>query len=625
MIEGEIAGWHLLDRLGAGGMGTVYRAKRGDVLAALKVMNPGLAADPTFRRRFRREAVLAQLVVTPRVARVIAFDADAETPWLATELLTGVTLAEHVRAAGPLAEVELEEFALGLADGLSALHAEGIVHRDVKPSNVMLTPRGPVLVDFGIASAVDLASLTTTGAIVGSPGWIAPEQLDGHDATPASDMFGWAATVAYAGTGRHPFGLGPPDAVLYRIKNAQPDLANFERASRMLLQRALDKSPGSRPPAADIPTLWAKVRAADPFATIPIDEVAGTATAETDRTAYSTAQLPAEPPPAVVALSHDDTERISVTRRRPLILLGASAATLATVIALALAYAVFSGGAHHRGPAAAQSTRSTSRASSIAVRTPNPQAVPAFRKSVDPGSTIDVRNMVAWLENHLQSKVLLDVTLTPTTGRDFAPGSTTGSDQFADTFTTMPRCSRTNIRCGPGVTLTIHDLDSEADATLTGVGWTWQLVGTYVVQYAGMQGAQYVADLRAVPGGGSSSAGTDGMSGILPGVSDCGDSPPVPRPAHITLSCADGYSALTKLRWSAWGQDRAEGQGILRANDCKPDCADGTDHTYPVGVELSNLSSSRGSFQFKTAQITFNGPPPEGLPQRWKVPLDLWR
>lgn len=243
----DIGGWQLHEQLGAGGMGTVWRGTKDGRDAAVKVVTAGFAADPEFRRRFRREIVISQLAESDRIAKVLEFDIDGPTPWLASTLLDGETLADQVRRQGPLAGDACMSLARELADAIAALDEAGIVHRDIKPSNVMMTSRGAVLVDLGIAQAADVGSLTQTGARIGSPGWMAPEQIDGHRATSATDVFAWGLCLAYAATGTHPFGTGTTDAVLLRIRNDPPDLASIDPTWRTVVAAALAKDPAARP------------------------------------------------------------------------------------------------------------------------------------------------------------------------------------------------------------------------------------------------------------------------------------------------------------------------------------------------------------------------------------------
>jgi serine/threonine protein kinase len=235
-------------------MGTVYLATRQGQVAAVKVISPGLANEPGFRARFRREVELCGRVSAPNVARVLGADADGPTAWLAMQYVEGPTLHQRVLADGPLPTGEVERLAGGLALALQAMHRVGVVHRDLKPSNVILTSNGPVVIDFGVATAAEATSLTATGTVVGSAGWMAPEQVQGAAVGPPTDVFSWGATVAFAATGRPPFGTGRPEAVAYRVVHESPDLGGFAGPLGGLVRRSMHANPAGRPTVADLLT-----------------------------------------------------------------------------------------------------------------------------------------------------------------------------------------------------------------------------------------------------------------------------------------------------------------------------------------------------------------------------------
>jgi hypothetical protein len=255
--------YELLGRLGQGGMGVVFLGRDGrGRLAAVKALRPELAGDPAFAARFRREVDAARRVDSPRVARVLDADPAGPRPWLATEYVDGATLAGAVAGGGPLAGGRLVAFAAGVAEALAAVHAAGVVHRDLKPTNVLLPdPAGPgvKLIDFGIAWAAD-ATMTRSGLRFGTPAWMAPEQLRDLPAGPPADVFAWGALVAFAATGRHPFGGGPPEAVAYRVLHDPPDLAGVPGSLRRLVATALARDPAARPPATRVVAALAAAR-----------------------------------------------------------------------------------------------------------------------------------------------------------------------------------------------------------------------------------------------------------------------------------------------------------------------------------------------------------------------------
>ncbi|MFL1427515.1 MULTISPECIES: serine/threonine protein kinase [unclassified Nocardiopsis] len=243
--------YRVVGRIGAGGMGAVYAGVRSDGLcAAVKVIHPQFAANPDFLARFTREVELVSRVRATCTAAFHGADTQADTPWMATEYVPGQTLRQHVGEHGPLSGGMLTALAAGLAEALAAIHHESIVHRDLKPGNVILSPTGPKVLDFGIARAVEETGLTRTGGLIGTPGWISPEQYQGHGATDRSDMFAWGGMVAFAATGRNPFGTGAPDVLAYRTRNEEPDLEGVPDTLLGLVRRALDKDPERRPSAA---------------------------------------------------------------------------------------------------------------------------------------------------------------------------------------------------------------------------------------------------------------------------------------------------------------------------------------------------------------------------------------
>ncbi|MEV0938306.1 bifunctional serine/threonine-protein kinase/ABC transporter substrate-binding protein [Streptomyces phaeochromogenes] len=254
---GELGGHRLLARLGAGGMGMVYLARTADgTLVALKVIRAEYAADRAFRERFRREARLARGFTCRWLVPVTAADAEAHEPWLATAFVPGPSLAEAVDGHGPLPPAVVTKLGARLAEALTEVHGAGLVHRDVKPGNVLLALDGPRLIDFGIAQSPGVTALTEPGAIVGTPGYLAPEQArTGGEAAPASDMFALGCVLAYALTGQRPFGLGDPAAVLYRTVHEEPDVPGLDRLPlplRTAITGCLIKDPAGRPTAAEL-------------------------------------------------------------------------------------------------------------------------------------------------------------------------------------------------------------------------------------------------------------------------------------------------------------------------------------------------------------------------------------
>ncbi|MFJ8233492.1 bifunctional serine/threonine-protein kinase/ABC transporter substrate-binding protein [Streptomyces sp. NPDC094448] len=255
----SLGGHRLLARLGSGGMGTVYLARAGDgTPVALKVIRPEHAADPAFRARFRREVQLAAGLKGPWTVPVTAADTEAAAPWLAGAFVPGPSVAEAVALLGALPVRTVAVLGARLAHALAEVHAAGLVHRDVKPGNILLALDGPRLIDFGIARGVGAAVLTAPDAVVGTPGYLAPEQTrtPGAEPAPPGDLFALGCVLAYAATGRRPFGTGDPGAVLYRTVHEEPDLEGL--AARVPPELAgaiagcLAKEPARRPSAAGL-------------------------------------------------------------------------------------------------------------------------------------------------------------------------------------------------------------------------------------------------------------------------------------------------------------------------------------------------------------------------------------
>ncbi|MFI2778768.1 protein kinase domain-containing protein [Streptomyces sp. ALB3] len=254
----RIGPYAVLARLGAGGMGEVFLGLRDGPgpepdgsPVAVKTVRRDVAQDPGFRQRFRREIAVARSVTGPALAPVLDGDAEADVPWLATGYVAGPTLSAAVRRSGALGEEEVRMLGAELARALETVHAAGVVHRDVKPGNVLLAAGGPRLIDFGIARGAGAAQLTTTSRMVGSPAFMSPEHVAGSGrVVPASDVFCLASLLCFAATGRDPFGDGPVAAVLYRVKYVETDLDGVPGALRAVLQDCLVADPSARPTPA---------------------------------------------------------------------------------------------------------------------------------------------------------------------------------------------------------------------------------------------------------------------------------------------------------------------------------------------------------------------------------------
>ncbi|GAA1357240.1 protein kinase domain-containing protein [Streptomyces beijiangensis] len=249
-----LGSYRLLSVLGAGGMGKVYLARSpGGRTVAVKVVRPELAADQDFRQRFRHEVEIARAVSGRYTAPVVDADPEAALPWLATAYVLGPDLTDVVAAHGALPERTVRALGAGLAAALQEIHGAGLIHRDLKPSNVLLAADGPRVIDFGIARAVDGSRMTQTGVVVGSPGYMPPEQALGQDVGVAGDIFSFGAVLAFAATGRGVFGEGmAPAAMLYQVVHAEPDLSGTPPMLTGLIRACLAKDPAARPSPAEI-------------------------------------------------------------------------------------------------------------------------------------------------------------------------------------------------------------------------------------------------------------------------------------------------------------------------------------------------------------------------------------
>ncbi|MFD3336476.1 serine/threonine-protein kinase [Streptomyces sp. NPDC058700] len=243
-----VGSFRLHRRLGAGGMGVVYLGsdRRGQRVA-LKVIRPDLAEDQEFRSRFAREVSAARRIRGGCTARLVAADLEAERPWFATQYVPGPSLHDRVAEEGALRAADVATIGAALSEGLVAVHEAGVVHRDLKPSNILLSPKGPRIIDFGIAWATGASTLTHVGTAVGSPGFLAPEQVRGAAVTPATDVFSLGATLAYAAMADSPFGHGSSEVMLYRVVHEEPQLHGVPDALAPLLRACLAKDPEDRP------------------------------------------------------------------------------------------------------------------------------------------------------------------------------------------------------------------------------------------------------------------------------------------------------------------------------------------------------------------------------------------
>ncbi|GIH60166.1 serine/threonine-protein kinase [Microbispora siamensis] len=249
----QLGPYRLVSALGSGGFGEVHLALDPDGrTVAVKVLHPHVASDGFAITRLAREVETMRRVRGAHVAEVLDVSLSGERPYIVTRYVQGRPLSTVVAKDGPVAGADLLRLALGLAEALESVHAAGVVHRDLKPANVIVSEREPYVIDFGIACALESASVTASGAVVGTPGYLAPEVLEGREARPEADVFAWGATLAFASSGRQPYGTGPAAAIAYRVVHREPDLSGVPSWLVPIVERCLSADPADRPATAEL-------------------------------------------------------------------------------------------------------------------------------------------------------------------------------------------------------------------------------------------------------------------------------------------------------------------------------------------------------------------------------------
>ena len=338
--------FELLARLGEGGQGVVYLGRGagpGEERVAVKVLRS--TVDPLVMERLGRELEAVHQVQPFVTARIIEASSDGDRRFVVSEFIDGPSLQERVDAQGPLPEGDLLRLAVGTATALTAIHGAGVVHRDFKPANVLLGPDGPRVVDFGIARLTDAATITS--GLIGTPAYVAPEQLAGVRPTSAVDIFAWAVTVMFAATGRLAFGADSVPAVMHRIMYEEPDLRGLPPLLQPVVLQCLDKDPARRPTAREL-----LLRLVDPSAQHP---------PPTQLDLGRTDPVPAMPGSTISG--PDGLTRTARSRRGPLLAAGGGAAVLALIVVGVLLLTRGSPGSHGTGTG---STSTAGHASSAA-------------------------------------------------------------------------------------------------------------------------------------------------------------------------------------------------------------------------------------------------------------------
>jgi Protein kinase domain len=463
----RIGPYQLAGVLGAGGMGRVFLGwSSGGRPVAVKVIKSELAADPEFRARFRREVAAARAISGLYTALLVDTDPDAPLPWLATAYVDGPSLNEAVTSYGALPVKSVLALAAGLAEALASVHMMGLIHRDLKPSNVLLASDGPRVIDFGISRAADTTTMTSSGQPIGSPGYLSPEQAVGGEVGPPSDIFSLGAVLAFAASGKGPFGTGSLPALVYRVVHEPPALDGVPAQLRPLIERCLAKEPGDRPTASELlaeldgaqagaqtgAAQWLPARLAAALAGFAAPAPAGTASGATAYDGTTAASVPrpgktpppaapadAMPPPArpaAASAAGGGVARRSPLLRRGLLVPGASAvAVLAAVAALAVSL-----GGGSTGSVSSLAAARTPGAS--ASGTPSPRRSQRATPTARPTPSADAKK----------------VTATPAAPSQAAPTVVIVTEPAPKRATAAPKPSPTvaTSAAGPACTFVIH-------------------------------------------------------------------------------------------------------------------------------------------------------------------------
>ena len=327
----KIGPYDVVDRLGSGASGVVYKATdvTGKVVA-LKVLRSEIADQPQVRQRLAREADALQKVEGSRTVRVIEVDAVGERPYLAMEFVPGESLEEFIQQKGPMKGANLWGLVEALIEALQSLEKAGVVHRDLKPSNVLIGPDGIKIVDFGISSLGESSGLTETGVVLGTASWLSPEQIAGGVVSSASDVFNLGLIISYAATGRHPFGEGRSDALMYRVAHSEPDLSGLSPAIAQVVAVCLKKNPAERPPLPALLSVISGMPSGDRDSESPSNHLADVIP-QTRIVAPSLGTAEGSTSATVTSVPEADVKVSRSSSRKKWIFMGAVAALLAVV------------------------------------------------------------------------------------------------------------------------------------------------------------------------------------------------------------------------------------------------------------------------------------------------------
>ena len=334
----ELGPFRLLGRLGAGGMGVAFLAEGGGQWAVVKMVRSELAEDRSFRARLSRELDAMGRASGPHTASLLDSDVLADPPWFAMEFIPGMTLTRRVDDSGALPMAEVVALAVAMVDVLVSVHGAGIVHRDLKPSNIMMSPTGPKLIDFGIADMSEGTQLTKTGMVLGSTGWLAPEQVRGDQVTSATDIHAWALCVLYAATGAPPFGADNSTATIYKVLEAIPVIPQeIPSPLRELLSAAVAKEPSHRPTLERLSSELNPVQfPVAPAPTTPVLDTTPTPAQDMLTTLEASTPVAAPRPPDRPAPGAADTSRPGGRRWWP-VAVGVGALCLVAAVVVVLA------------------------------------------------------------------------------------------------------------------------------------------------------------------------------------------------------------------------------------------------------------------------------------------------